>query len=120
MMSKTLVISTHFRDNLEKATLPWVAANAALAADKDVTVFLQGPSVEMAKQGAASGLRSEPFPPLEELIGIFRESGGKLLLCGPCLQAHSIELDSILEGAEVAGASALVDLAEEATSTFNY
>lgn len=120
MMSRTLVISTHFRDNLEKATLPWVAANAALAADNEVTVFLQGPSVEMAKEGAASGLQWEPFPPLEELIDIFRESGGKLLLCGPCMQAHSIGQESIVEGAEVAGAAALVTLAEEATSTFNY
>ena len=120
MMSNTLVISTHFRDNLEKATLPWVAANAALAADNEVTVFLQGPSVEMAKEGGVSGLRWEPFPPIEELIDIFRESGGKLLLCGPCMQAHSIGQESIVEGAEVAGAAALVTLAEEATSTFNY
>lgn len=119
-MSKTLVVSTHFRDNLEKATLPWVVANAALAANRKATVFLQGPSVEMAKQGAAAGLQWEPFPPLDELIDIFRESGGKLLLCGPCMQAHSVDPDTLLEGAEVAGAAALVGLAEEASATFHY
>ncbi|MGD8266319.1 MAG: DsrE family protein [Chromatiales bacterium] len=120
MMSKTLVISTHFKENLEKATLPWVAANAALAADKEVTVFLQGPSVEMAKQGAVAGLRSEPFPPLEELIGTYRESGGKILLCGPCMKAHAVDPEAVLEGAEVAGAAALIGLADEAAITFNY
>jgi predicted peroxiredoxin len=36
------------------------------------------------------------------------------------MQAHSIDQESIVEGAEVAGAAALVSLAEEATSTFNY
>lgn len=41
-MSKVLLISTHFDDNLEIATMPWAVGNAALAEDKEVTIFLQG------------------------------------------------------------------------------
>ena len=31
IMSKYLVVPTHFDDNIEKAVLPWVVANIALA-----------------------------------------------------------------------------------------
>jgi hypothetical protein len=38
-MSKVLLISTHFDDNLEIATMPWAVGNAALAEDKEVTIY---------------------------------------------------------------------------------
>jgi predicted peroxiredoxin len=119
-MSKLVIISTHFKENLEKATLPWVVGNAALAEDKEVVVFLQGPSVEMAKQGAITGLQFEPFPALDELIGIYVENGGKIMLCGPCMKAHSVATEELIEGSEAAGAATLVELSVESAATFTY
>ena len=38
-MAKYFVISTHFDDSIEKAALPWVVDNTALAEGKEAAVF---------------------------------------------------------------------------------
>jgi uncharacterized protein len=118
-MSKVLLISTHFDDNLELATMPWAVGNAALAEDKDVTIFLQGLSVREAQEDALKGLRFPPFPSLLTLRNAFIENGGKIFVCAPCMKAHAIEKSDLIDGAEVGGAAFLVELAEEA-SVFAY
>jgi len=118
-MSKVVLIATHFDDNLEIATMPWAVGNAALAADKEVTIFLQGLAVREAKKGGTKGLRFPPFPSLDTLQKAFVENGGHVFVCAPCMKAHSVEPDEFIEGAEPGGAAFLVDLAEDA-AVFNY
>ena len=119
-MSKVLIISTHFLENLELATLPWVVGNAALAGDKEVTMFLQGPAVLAARKACCDGAQSKPFPELSSLVDSFRESGGDIYLCGPCMKNHNLAEADVVEGVSVAGAGFLVELAENADSTFTY
>ena len=111
-MSKVLFVSTHFDDNLEIATMPWAVGNAALAENKEVAIFLQGLSVREAKKGETKGLRFPPFPSLDTLREAFLEGGGKIYVCAPCLKAHAIEKEDLIEQAEVAGAAFLMQLAE--------
>jgi len=111
-MSRVLFVSTHFDDNLELATMPWAVGNAALAEDKQVSIFLQGLSVREAKKNETKGLRFPPFPSLDTLRKAFLEAGGKIYVCAPCLKAHAIEADELIEHAEVAGAAFLMQLAE--------
>lgn len=118
-MSKVLLISTHFDDNLEIATMPWAVGNAALAEDKEVTIYLQGLAVREAQRGGTKGLRFPPFPSLETLQKAFIENGGHVYVCAPCMKAHSVEPDELIEGAEPGGAAFLVDLAQEA-AVFSY
>ena len=113
MMSGVLFVSTHFDDNLEIATMPWAVGNAALAENKEVSIFLQGLSVREAKTGETKGLRFPPFPSLDALRKAFLESGGKIYVCAPCLKAHAIEESELIEQAEVAGAAFLMQLAED-------
>ncbi|MBW1803788.1 MAG: DsrE family protein, partial [Deltaproteobacteria bacterium] len=102
-MSKVLLISTHFDDNLEIATMPWAVGNAALAEDKEVTIFLQGLAVREAEKGGAKGLRFPPFPSLNTLIDAFTENGGKIYVCAPCMEAHQVDKNNLIEGAETGG-----------------
>jgi predicted peroxiredoxin len=102
-MSKVLLISTHFDDNLEIATMPWAVGNAALAEDKEVTIYLQGLAVREAQRGGTKGLRFPPFPWLETLQKAFVENGGDVDVCAPCMNAHSVERDELIEGAEPGG-----------------
>lgn len=118
-MSQVLLISTHFDDNLEIATMPWVIGNAALAEDKDVTIYLQGLAVREAKRDGTKGLRFPPFPSLETLQKAFIDGGGHVYVCAPCMKAHSVEPDELIDGAEPGGAAYLVDLAEHA-AVFSY
>ena len=118
-MSKVILIATHFDDNLEIATMPWAVGNAALAEEKEVTIFLQGLAVREAQQGGTKGLRFPPFPSLETLQKAFVDNGGHVYVCAPCMKAHSVDPDKLIEGAEPGGAAFLVELAEGA-SVFTY
>jgi predicted peroxiredoxin len=99
--------------------MPWAIANAALAEDKEVTIFLQGLAVREAQQGATKGLRFPPFPSLQTLQTAFVENGGKIYVCAPCMKAHSVEPAELIDGAEPGGAAFLVELAQDA-AVFTY
>jgi predicted peroxiredoxin len=118
-MSKVLLISTHFDDNLEIATMPWAVGNAALAEDKEASIFLQGLSVREAQVGATKGLRFPPFPSLETLKRAFVENGGHIYVCEPCMEANCVETDELIPGSQPGGAVFHIELAEDA-SVFTY
>jgi predicted peroxiredoxin len=118
-MAKLVFISTWFTDNLERCTLPWAVATAAVAADNEVHLFLQGPAVNVIKKGATDGLQHEPFPALGELVELFVEAGGHLYACAPCLQSHKIEKSDMIDGVEIVGGMAMVEKSEGA-QVFTY
>src|SRR5512136_988690 len=68
---KLVVIATHAFEDPERATIPFVMANAALASETDVTVILQTTGVLLAIKDRARHLRAESFPGLQELMSNF-------------------------------------------------
>ena len=48
---KIVVFATHGPEDPERASLPFVVANAAIAMDVQATVVLQGTGVLLAKKG---------------------------------------------------------------------
>jgi uncharacterized protein involved in oxidation of intracellular sulfur len=118
-MAKFVVVSTAYRENPERASIPWVVATTALAEDHEVLVFLQGAAVNLAEEGGAKGIAFDPFPPVQELLQSFVEGGGSIYVCGPCMQAHEVDNNRLIQGAEVAGAAFLVQQSEGA-QVFTY
>ena len=111
---KITYIGTHGGENPEKASLPFVLANAALAIDVEAVVALQGPAVFLAKKGYLEHVHASGFSPLKELVDNFLELGGRLLICVPCIEERKIELSDLIENAKpVAG----VTLNEEILSS---
>jgi uncharacterized protein involved in oxidation of intracellular sulfur len=117
-----LYIGTHASDEIEKAAMPFVMANAAIAMDIEATVCLQGSGVYLAQKGYAKHLpKPGGFPPLVELIDTFVELGGKLLVCVPCIKERNIdETADLIEGAETTAAGKLNLLAMEADAVLVY
>ena len=77
---KIMYLCTHASDNAEKAHLPFVMANSALAMDIQATVVLQGEGVYLAQKGYIDHMVSGGgFPPIKELLKSFLEQGGQLL-----------------------------------------
>ena len=75
---KILYIGTHGGESPEKAAMPFVMANAALAMDIKATVVLQGNGVYLARKGYVDNmLPSGGFPPMAKLMKVFstREAG---------------------------------------------
>ena len=91
-VEKVLYIGTCAGDQAEKAAMPFVMANAALAMDVQATVCLQGEGVWLAQKGYAEKMpQPGGFPPMPKLIGQFFELGGKLLVCAPCIKVRNID-----------------------------
>mgnify|MGYP000212269949 CR=1 FL=1 len=119
---KILYVSTHGDENLGKATVPFVLANAALAMDIDATVCLQGNGVYLARKGYTDTmLPPGGFPPLSKLVREFLELGGHLLVCVPCIKERNIdESRDLIEGSQTTAAGALNVLAMECNAVFVY
>ena len=75
-------------ENIDKATVGFVVANAALASGKDVLVFLTVEAVRFGFIGGAEGIHASGFSPLAELIATFGAGGGKILTCTPCAKVR--------------------------------
>jgi predicted peroxiredoxin len=104
---KIVYIATHGAENPEKASLPFVLANAALALDIQAVVALQSTAVNLAKEGCLQHVFAAGLPPLQELVNSFLEGGGRLLVCVPCIRERKLEESDLIKGAEPTAAAKL-------------
>jgi uncharacterized protein involved in oxidation of intracellular sulfur len=118
---KILYIATCAGDNPEKAAMPLVMANAALAMDIKATVVLQGNGVYLAQKGYLDTmLPAGGFPAIKELLASFLELGGELKVCVPCIKARNIDEADLVEGSQTTAAGALNLAAIEANAVMVY
>jgi predicted peroxiredoxin len=117
---KIVIFATHGPEDPERASLPFVCANAALAMDVQATVILQGTGVLLAKKGCYEHVFCAGFEPLKKMVDTFLELGGKIFVCIPCIQERKITNDMLIEKAEPTKAGRVVQEALEAKAVLNY
>jgi len=117
---KIVIISTHGGEDPERAMLPFVVANAALAMDVKAVVVLQGYAVTLAVKGADVHINANGFPPLKELMASYFGQGGKLLLCTPCIKGRNIAPEALVADASLIAGARLVQECLEAKAVLNY
>ncbi len=108
---KTLVIMvTHGAENPEKATIPYVLANAALASGIEVIIGIQATGVYTVSKECYKHIFAAGFPPLKELVDTFIQSGGKIYVCGPCINSRQMDVNTqLIEGSKVVNAATFVN-----------
>jgi len=117
---KLVIVTTHAEEVQDKATIPFALGCAALTMDKDVVIILQSTAVHLATKGYAPRVRANGFPPLNELLEIYFESGGQLMVCSPCAQARNIEPEDLIANVEVISGAALVAESMSAKTVLTY
>ena len=119
---KILYIGTCAGENPEKAAMPFVMGNAALAMDMEAVICLQGNGVYLAQKGYAEKMtKPGGFPPMTKLLSDFLELGGRLLVCVPCIKERNIdEAADLVDGAKTTAAGALNIEATEAKAVLVY
>jgi predicted peroxiredoxin len=119
---KILYIGTCAGEDSEKAAMPFVMANAAMAMDMEAVVCLQGNAVYLAQKGYAERMtKPGGFPPVKKLLDDFLSLGGRLLVCVPCIKERNIEESTdLIDGARTTAAGALNIEAIEAEAVFIY
>jgi predicted peroxiredoxin len=116
-----MILVLHGPDDPEVATIPFVLAVAAMASDVEVVVGLQGRGVELAVKGWADSVQARGFPPLAKLLDDYRELGGRLLLCSPCINGRDIDASTqLVENAEIVAAGRFVAEITSATNALTY
>jgi predicted peroxiredoxin len=117
---KLVFMVLHGPSEAEHATIPFVMACAALASDVDVVVGLQADGVELGRVGGVESVEAAGFPPLLKLVADFHALGGRMLVCGPCLNSRGIAPDQLIDGAEVVAAGRFIAEITSATNSLVY
>jgi predicted peroxiredoxin len=117
---KLVFMVLHGPDHPEHATIPFVMGCAALASDVEVVLGFQADGVELVRAGVADGIEAAGFPPLAKLLADYRELGGSLLVCKPCMSSRGITAGDLVEGAEVVAAARFVAEITSATNSLVY
>jgi predicted peroxiredoxin len=117
---KLVFMVLHGPDHPEHATIPFVMGCAALASDVEVVLGFQADGVEIMKAGVADGINAPGFPPLAKHLRDYRDLGGSLLVCGPCINSRGITAADLIEGAEVVAAGRFVAEITSATNSLVY
>jgi len=119
-MAKLLINCTHGREDIERATLSFVVANVAAAADQDVVVLLTIDGVWIATKGYADDMHKEGFQPLREVIQSFIANGGKIWACGACAKPRGITDADLIAGARIVPAANAVEYLASGASSLSY
>lgn len=118
---KIMYVCTCAGENPEKAHMPFVMANAALAMDIQTTIVLQGNGVYMGLEGYRKNmLPGGGFPNIDKLVKDFMELGGELLVCVPCIKERNIEKKDLTDGYKLTAAGQLNIAAIEADAVLVY
>ena len=106
---RLVIMVTYGAENPEKATIPYVLANTALASGIEVIIGIQATGVYTVSKECYKHIFAAGFPPLRELVDNFIKSGGKIYVCGPCINSRKIDADKqLIEGAKVVNAATFI------------
>ena len=109
-MSQRMVFQcTYGKENPERATLPFVAANVAATAGIEATVVCTIDAVWLGTKGGADGVVPKGLTPLADLLAEFRANGGKIWLCGACTKPRGITEADTAPGATIVGAATIIE-----------
>jgi len=114
-----IVISRGLDD--ERSSVAWSIANAGVASEMDVTVFLVASGVDWVRRGGASVAHLNPVdPPIRDLIANVVSGGGSILVCPPCAKVRGYAEGDLVEGITLAGAPAMLEVVKQGAATLSF
>lgn len=119
-MAHVMIHNTQGKEQVERASLAFVAANIALTAGQETTVLLTIEGVRVATRNYADGLQADGFPPLHELLRQFVQGGGQVWVCGACAKPRGISEMDLVEGARIIGAATAIEALVNGAATLSF
>jgi predicted peroxiredoxin len=117
---KLVILITRGLDD-ERSSVAWSIANAGIASDLEVTVFLAASGVDWVRKGAADVARLNPLDPtLKDMIENLMSNGGNVLVCPPCAKVRGYSEEDLIEGAIVAGAPTMLEVVKQGAATLSF
>lgn len=109
MSEKLLFNCTHGKEDAERATLPFIAANIAATAGQDAVVVCTIEAVWLGTNGGTDGIEANGLPALAGLYLEFVANGGQVWLCAACTKPRGIGEEHLANGATIVGAARVVE-----------
>ena len=117
---KLVVVVTRGVDD-ERASVAWSVANGGVASGYKVTMFLVSSGADWARKGTAKLACPNPLdPPVGEMMQTIIDDGGNIMVCPPCAQVRGYEKSDLIEGAELAGSTAMLGVVSEGAKTLTF
>ena len=117
---RVVVGCSHGEEDPDRVTVAYLVAGAALDKGKDVVMWLTVEGVRLGVGGYADKIQSPEAPPVEKLHAQFIEKGGRFYVCPICFKARELDDSSLVENAELKGATPLMEFAGDGAMTFDY
>lgn len=119
-MGHVMLHLTHGTEEVERASLAFIVANAARNSGQDATVLLTIEGVRVATKGYTDGAQYPGLSPLSELLQQFLANGGKLWACGICTKVRNLTEADMIPGAQIVGAAAAVEALVNGAQTLSW
>ncbi|MBK8048044.1 MAG: DsrE family protein [Anaerolineales bacterium] len=119
-MGKVMINNTNGKEDVERATLAFVVANAALTSGQEATVLLTVNGTWVATKGYTAGLQADGFAPLADVVTQFVTNGGTIWVCGACAKPRAITADMLVDGASLVGAATAVEAMVNGAQTLSF
>lgn len=112
-----ITLTAHERD-ANNVTIAFTMANKALEKGHQPEIILLSDAVNIAEKGYADKIDiGSPFKPIGDLLPMYLEQGGRLSVCGACMQHNGVEESNLVDGANQITADYVVDSLMEAEKT---
>jgi predicted peroxiredoxin len=98
----------------------YLTAVAALDHGKEVVMWLSVEGVRLGLRGYANRIRADKDPPIERLHRQFTEKGGHFYVCPICFKERNLDEGDLVDGAELKGATPLMEFVGDGATTFSY
>ncbi len=118
-MSRILYIQTSGVDTPERLYAPFVLSSMAVAMGIEASIFFMIKGVTVMKKGAAEKIKIGEFPALNQLRDKALADGVKAYVCEQSVQLFGMSRGDFIEGAKIAGAATVNDLALEADAVIS-
>jgi predicted peroxiredoxin len=109
MSDKLIFNCTYGKEDPERATLPFVAANIAAAAGQEAIVLCTIEAVWLGTESGTDGIAQPGLPVLGDLHREFIDNGGNVWLCGACTKPRGITEEQLVKGSTIVGAAKVVE-----------
>jgi predicted peroxiredoxin len=117
---RVIVGCTHGEEDPDRVAVAYLTAGAALDQGKDVVMWLTVEGVRLALRGYVDPIREGMEPPIRRLHEQFIEKGGRFYVCPICFNERDLDQSDLVPGAELQGATPLMEFAADGAMTFNY
>ena len=118
-MSRILYIQTSGTDTPERLYAPFVLSSMAVAMGIEASIFFMIRGVTVMKKGAAEQIKIGEFPALHHMRDKSLADGVKMYVCEQSVQLLGMSKGDFIDGAKIAGAATVNDLALEADAVIS-